>query len=83
MMLALLAFVAMAALRGMRPILLLPLAPAFLNVASLVPLIVSQDFRYEYPIVLIGPLLIAFYAGVCSLSTQGASPARPLDAPKV
>ncbi len=82
-MLALLAFAAMAALQGMRPILLLPLAPVFLNVASLVPAIGSQDFRYEYPAVLIGPLLIAFYAGVCSLSTPAASPARPLDAREV
>ncbi len=83
MMLALLAFVAMAALRGMRPTLLLPLAPVFLNVASLVPLIGSQDLRYEYPVVLIGLSLIAFYAGVSALATQEASPATPLDAPKV
>jgi uncharacterized membrane protein len=83
MMLALLAFAAMAALQGMRPILLLPLAPVFLNVASLVPAISSQDLRFEYPTVLIGPLLIAFYAGVCSLATPAASRARPLDAREV
>jgi len=82
-MLALLVFVAMAALQGIRPILLLPLAPVFLNVASLVPLMTTQDFRYEYPAVLIGPLLIAFYAGVCSLSTTGAQSTKPLDASKV
>jgi uncharacterized membrane protein len=73
----------LAALQGMRPILLLPLAPVFLNVASLVPAISSQDLRFEYPTVLIGPLLIAFYAGVCSLATPAASRARPLDAREV
>jgi hypothetical protein len=52
-------------------------------VASLVPLMTTQDFRYEYPAVLIGPLLIAFYAGVCSLSTTGAQSTKPLDASKV
>ena len=82
-MLALLVFVAMAALQGIRPSLLLPLPPVFLNVASLVPLMTTQDFRYEYPAVLIGPLLIAFYAGVCSLSTTGAQSTKPLDASKV
>lgn len=74
MLLALLAFVAMAALHGMRPILLLPLAPVLLNVASLVPLIGSQDFRYEYPVVLLGLSLIVFYAWACSLSPRGAAP---------
>ncbi|MFZ1962175.1 MAG: hypothetical protein WAU78_01670, partial [Roseiarcus sp.] len=43
----------------------------------------SQDLRYEYPVVLIGLSLIAFYAGVSALATQEASPATPLDAPRL
>ncbi len=82
MLLGLFAFVAMAALQGMRPILLLPLAPVLLNVASLVPLIGSQDFRYEYPVVLLGLSLIVFYAWACSLSFRGASPEPLLVAAK-
>jgi len=75
MMLALFVVAAMASLQGMRPVLLLALSPVILNVLSLVPVIGSQDFRYDYPTVLIGPLLIVFFAGICSLRRPGVQSA--------
>ena len=62
----------LALISGMPARYLALLSPAILNTASLVPLSSSQDFRYQYSMVLTAPLVLAFLIGWIEMRLRSA-----------
>jgi hypothetical protein len=56
--------------------LALACAPALLNTLSMMPLTGSQDFRYQLPIYMIGPFLMALAIGAGQNAGFRAGPTR-------